>query len=544
MRFDTLPLDEAEGGILVHSVRAGGRVLKKGRVLTRADVESLRAAGLTRMMVARLEAGDIPEDEAATRIAEALAGDAIRIGAAFTGRANLYAKASGMVVLDRARIDETNLIDEAVTVATLAPYAVVRPGEMIATVKIIPYAAPAAVVAVAVSAAQEAPISVAPFQAKRVALVSTQLPGQKPSLLDKNRSALEARLAPLGGTLVFESRVAHETKAIAASLRDAEKSGAELLFVFGASAITDRRDVIPAGIVAAGGSVLHFGMPVDPGNLLLLGQFNGKPVVGLPSCARSPKVNGFDFVLQRLFAGLAVTSADIMRMGVGGLLQEIPTRPQPRDAEHRGSDHVGPPRAARIAALVLAAGLSSRMGANKLLADWRGKPLLRWAVEAALKSEAHPVIVVTGHESAKVEAALTGLDVRFARNPDYAKGLSTSLQTGIKTVPADCDGALVLLGDMPQIDAGLIDRMIAAFSPTDGRGICIAHHGDTRGNPVLWAKALFPEILALSGDTGAKTLFAAHGDLVCEIEAGPGALRDIDTPEALADLRSEAVLAK
>src|SRR5262249_8550086 len=163
----------------------------------------------------------------------------------------------------------------------------------------------------------------------------------------------------LSGKLIFEERTAHESAAVGSALRKAEAAGAELLFVFGASAITDRRDVIPAGIVDAGGAISHFGMPgdpgnllllgglrgqpVDPGNLLLLGELRGKPVVGLPSCARSPKVNGFDFVLQRLFAGLTVTAPDLMRMGVGGLLQEIPTRPQPRDAEH------APLRAPRIA---------------------------------------------------------------------------------------------------------------------------------------------------------------------------------------------------
>jgi molybdenum cofactor cytidylyltransferase len=288
--------------------------------------------------------------------------------------------------------------------------------------------------------------------------------------------------------------------------------------------------VIPAGIAAAGGTVMHFGMPVDPGNLLLLGDLHGKPVVGLPSCARSPKVNGFDFVMRRLFAGLPVTAEDIMRMGVGGLLQEIPTRPQPRDAEH------APLRAPRIAAIVLAAGQSTRMGTNKLLADWRGKPLLRWTVEAALKAETRPVIVVTGHQANKIEAALQGLAVTFVSNPDYADGLSTSLKAGLRAVPPNCDGALVLLGDMPKIAPALIDRMIAAFSPQDGRAICVAVHEGTRGNPVLWARQFFPEIEAISGDTGAKALFARHEELVCEIEAGQASLSDIDTPEALADL--------
>ncbi len=532
MRFGTFPLGEAEGAILVHSLRAGGRLFKKGRVLRKPDLDALAASGIATVTGARLEPGDIPEDIAATRVAEAFAGEGTRLSAAFTGRTNLYAEQSGLVVFDPAGVDAVNLIDESVTLATLPPYATVSPGEMIATVKIIPYAAPERAVAAAAKAASEARIRVAPFAPKRVALISTELPGQKPALLDKNRSALEARLAPLGGSLVFERRVPHRTDAVTDALRAAEAAKPELLFVFGASAITDRRDVIPAGIVAAGGAVAHFGMPVDPGNLLLLGSLHGQPVVGLPSCARSPKVNGFDFVLQRLFADLPVTPTSIMRMGVGGLLQEIPTRPQPRDVAP------SPLRAPRIAAIVLAAGLSSRMGSNKLLQEWRGKPLLRWTVEAALASDTKPVIVVTGNEAAKVDAALKGLDVRFVHNPDYRAGLSTSLRAGIRAVPTDADGAMVLLGDMPEIDQTVIAKMIAAFSPADGRSICVALHEHRRGNPVLWARAFFPEIEALSGDEGAKRLFAAHEELVCEIEAGAEALRDIDTPEALAALRA------
>jgi molybdenum cofactor cytidylyltransferase len=532
MRFGSFPVGETEGTILAHSLRAGGRLLKKGRVLTSSDVTQLREAGILEITVARLDPGDVPEDIAATRIAQALRGDGIRIGAPFTGRVNLYAENAGVIVLDGQQVDALNLIDESITVATLAPFSAVQPGEMIATVKVIPFAAPETAVSEAVRTAAQARIGIAAFRPKKVALVSTELPGQKSSLLDKNRTSLEARLAPVSGTLTFERRVAHDARLVADALRAGDDSGAELLFVFGASAITDRRDVIPAGIELAGGKVLHFGMPVDPGNLLLLGSLNGKPVVGLPSCARSPKVNGFDFVLQRLFAGLPVGREDIMRMGVGGLLQEIPTRPQPRDAEH------APLRAPRIAAVVLAAGLSSRMGSNKLLAEWRGKPLLKWTVESALASEAKPVIVVTGHESAKVEAALKGLEVRFVHNLYYAAGLSASLKAGMRAVPANCDGAIVLLGDMPEISASLIDRMIAAFSPADGRLICVAVHEHKRGNPVLWARRFFPEIERLSGDVGAKDLIATHEEAVCDIEADDAVLRDIDTPDALAALRS------
>ena len=170
-------------------------------------------------------------------------------------------------------------------------------------------------------------------------------------------------------------------------------------------------------------------MPVDPGNLMLIGTARGQPLIGAPGCARSPKENGFDWVLMRLLAGLPVSRSDITGMGVGGLLMEIVTRPQPRDEPVKADGR-------RIAAIILAAGRSTRMGGpNKLLAEIGGRPLVRIAVEEALASSAQPVIVVTGHQREKVEAALEGLKVQRVHNPDFAEGLSTSLKAGLAAVP-------------------------------------------------------------------------------------------------------------
>jgi molybdenum cofactor cytidylyltransferase len=257
-------------------------------------------------------------------------------------------------------------------------------------------------------------------------------------------------------------------------------------------------------------------------------------VVGLPGCARSPKLNGFDFVLSRLAAGLPVGSREIAAMGVGGLLMEIPTRPQPRDEPDAKLPH-----APKVAAVVLAAGTSSRMGSNKLLADIDGKPLVRHAVEAALASAAQPVIVVTGNEEEKTRNALAGLNVSCVANPDFTKGLSTSLKAGIAAVPPDRDGAMIILGDMPGISGALIDKLIAAFDPAEDRVICVATRKGKHGNPVLWARRFFSEIAAIEGDVGAKSLIGAYGELVCEVEAADDApLIDIDTPEALEAYRA------
>ncbi len=415
MKFGSVPVAEAEGGIAVHSIRKAGMVLKKGTLIGPSEVAALRAADVGEIVVARLEPGDVSEDQAAAEIAAAVAGEGVRVDRAFTGRANLFAEEPGVLVVDKTAIDCLNLIDEAVTFATLPAFKPVVAGEMIATVKIIPFAVAGAVRdATRRGRARKAPlIRVAPYRIRKVGVVSTVLPGLATKVIEKTLTVTAERLKPAGAAIVAERRVAHEQAAIAKAIEEVLREGAELVLVFGASAIADRRDVIPAAVAAVGGTVEHFGMPVDPGNLLLMGQVRGKPVLGAPGCARSPKENGFDWVLMRLLAGVPVPRETIAAMGVGGLLMEIVTRPQPRD-EPVVTGH-------NIAAIVLAAGRSTRMGGpNKLLAEIGGRPLVRIAVEQALASRAKPVIVVTGHERERVEAALKGLPVQFVHNPDFA----------------------------------------------------------------------------------------------------------------------------
>lgn len=538
----------AAGAILAHSWRTSGVNFAKGRILSDEDVAKLKAAGVESVVAARLDADDIHEDEAAARVAKVLAGEGIEITAPFTGRCNHFAREAGLAVIDHERIDALNELDESVTVATLPPFARVEPRQMVATVKIIPYAAPRTAVVRAIEVAQSANrplVSVAPFRAMRTGLVQTRLPGTRDKVLDKAVSTTTKRLTSLGSTLVGERRVAHDSAAIADALKELQAEGCDLFLIAGASAIVDRHDVVPSGIEEAGGKVLHFGMPVDPGNLLLTADLDGKPVLGLPGCAKSPKYNGFDMVLERLAAGLTVGRAEIVRMGAGGLLAEIASRPQPRD--EGDAEGEGPQQAPRVAVLVLAAGRSTRMGGpNKLLAEAHGQPLVAHAVKAALASQAIEVVVVLGHMADEVRSVVekvvpSSARLRFVTNPDFADGLSTSVRTGIAALGKDIDAAIVQLGDMPGIGAPLLDRLIAAFNPVEGRSICVPTVAGKRGNPVLWARRFFPQMAALSGDSGAKHLIGEHADLVCEVEmAGEAAVTDIDTPEALAAWRARS----
>jgi len=528
VKFGPVAVADAEGALLAHAVQAGERRFSKAHRVTSEDIRVIRAAGIGEVVAALLEPGDLSEDEAATRIAKAILSRNVEARPAATGRVNLHAAAGGVFTVDARKIDAINTVDPAITIATLADKAAVEHGQMVATVKIIPFAvAESLVAAVLAILAQGTLFEVHPFTARSVGLVHTVLPGLKDGVIVKTTRITEGRLERSGSVVTGERRVAHAPGAVAEAIGDL-LGGSDMAIVFGASAMCDFDDVIPAAIRAAGGEVIRAGMPVDPGNLMVLGRVEGKIVIGAPGCARSPKENGFDWVLDRLLAGMEVTGGDIAGMGVGGLLMEIATRPQPREQRRANGDTVH--------AVLLAAGRSTRMGGpNKLLARFDGEALIRRVATAARASKAKSVTVVTGHQAERVRAALAGLDLAFADNPDFASGLAGSLKAGIEGLPPDAGGALIVLGDMPGVSRSDLDRLIAAFVAAGGQRVVRACHGGKRGNPVILPRSVFPEVLRLQGDVGARHVIESGSVGVIDVEIGHAASADVDTAEAMAE---------
>lgn len=538
MIFGDLPLSAAEGAYLAHSLALKGGTLKKGQKLAAGDIEALRAGGYESVTAAQLEADDVHEDEAARQLGAALCGPGLTASNARTGRCNLTATRRGLLALDAERLKRINAVDESITVATLGAFEPAEARQMAATVKIIPLAVDSGALKRCVEIAGEAgpAIRIAPFATRRIGLLQTTLPGTKDSLLDKGRQSIDARLAALSCPPCAERRCAHEASAIAEAVAVFAEEGCEILLVAGASAIIDRRDVVPDGIERAGGTIARFGLPVDPGNLSLLARRGGLRILGVPGSFRSPKLSGHDWILQRWVAGLEISQEEVAAMGVGGLLKEVGGRPLPRAAavEKARSAEAKP----KVAALVLAAGKSSRMGRNKILEDVGGKPMAAYAVEAARGAGCSEIIVVTGRECEAVEAALGGRDLRFVHNPAYEDGLSSSLKAGIAALSEAADAAVVLLGDMPKLRAAQVAALIAAFKPAEDSAICVPSYRGKRGNPVLFARRYFPEIQTLSGDSGARALLSEHAAAVTEVPVDDDAiLHDIDTPEDLEALK-------
>ena len=559
MRFGEFPTAEALGGRLAHSLRPeGGARVPKGTLVDAALVETLLGAGIGRVTAALPDAGDVHEDEAAARVARAFVGasDGLRVGAASTGRANVFATRDGLFAFDRDAVLAANAVDEGVTLATLAENLVVPAGRMVATVKIVPFAVPGRAVAAACAALAHGTTAsggrtaaVRGFVPGRAALVQTVLPALSGRALDKTRRVTEARLEARGATLAVERRCAHAVDALAAEL-GALPAGIDWVLVVGASAIADRRDVIPAGVERAGGEVHRLGLAVDPGNLLMLGELGGRTVLGLPGCARSPADNGVDRLLDRLACDVGIDEPWLRSLAVGGLLGEIVERPSPRrsaDAGTGGDDGATdvPRRRDRIAALVLAAGASRRAGpTNKLLHPLArpGRaarvPMVRATVERVLEAGPDETLVVTGHDAEAVGAALDGLDVRLVHNPAAASGMASSLVRGVSTLAASArpaDAVLVCLADMPLVRPDTLAALVAAWRAAPDAPAVVPVHGGRRGNPVLLGRTRFDDVLSLAGDVGARSLLRGDGVLELDVD-DPGVLVDHDTPEALAAL--------
>jgi len=540
MIFSQMDIAEAEGAIIAHTVRLPGNAIKKGTVLSVDDIVSLLQAGIKHVAAARLQANDLDENEAAMTVAEALAGDNLVPGNPMGGRVNLYAKKNGEALIDKNRIDAINLGQCNITVATLPEYAQAVAQQAVATVKIIPFAVARTEVDQCLTLArinnQPPAVSLCPYKAHKVALIMTSTPGLKTSILDSTREVTSARLQTMGSSITSEARCAHTIDDISQALDTVMENDCDLILISGASVTADVGDVIPAAIVNQGGEIVHHGMPVEPGNMLLLARIGDRAIVNLPGCSRSPKLNGLDWILQRIMADIPVTPRDIQLMGVGGLIKDIPHMHRRRQKVSKYLQTIITPP--RVAAVILAAGRSRRMGEqNKLLAPVGEVSMIGHVVKAAVDSNVQQVIVVTGHEAELVKQALLDYTADIVFNADYISGIASSLRIGLEGVAEDMDGALILLGDMPLISAEQINELIAEFDPAMERDIVVPFKDGQRGNPVLWSLRYFPVLKALTGDTGGRALMTENIGNVWDVPVTDNAVfADFDTPDSLQNL--------
>jgi molybdenum cofactor cytidylyltransferase len=342
-RYHLLPPTAVEGCYLAHALRLPAaapdlpaRHWPKGHCLSAEDCAQLTARGLSELPVIRPEPGDLPEAKAADRLGQALDHPSLDLRPAPGGRINLYARQRGVLLIDADRLLAFNRLSEALGLATLPAERLVEAGTLVASLKVVPFVVPQAQVAAGQACLEAAAplLRVARFDPRPVVLIQTQLPQTKASVLAKTETVMRQRLERLDCPNLACLQVAHQQAEVHQALQNCQ---APLVLLMGASAVCDRGDLLPASIEALGGSIEHFGMPVDPGNLLVLAKRplpDGKlqRLIILPGCARSPQDNGTDIVLQRALADAPLSGDFLMSLGLGGLLKETSERGQAREA--------------------------------------------------------------------------------------------------------------------------------------------------------------------------------------------------------------------
>lgn len=493
--------------------------MAKGTQITAEMIAQLQAADVRTITVAQLDTNDVHEDKAAHELALALGGKHVTLSTARTGRVNLHADAEGLFSFDRDSLLALNAVDERITCATLDENRWVTKGRMLATIKIIPYAVPRVqldkVLDIVADTGQQ--LSIHPAHPKTVALIQTRLSSLKESVLDKTFEVTRQRLRQRGSLLLMERRCEHTVKSLCATIEDVMKHTPDCLMIAGASAISDRADVIPQSIEQAGGNVQRFGVPIDPGNLLLLAEIEGTTVLGAPGCARSPKDNGLDRVLDRLVCELPVHNEWLNTLSIGGLLDEDVTRPALRR-------EVSPMRSGavkrQIGALVLAAGNARSTERNipspaskSPLDMWRGTPIVEQVLDQVQTMAFEKTVVVTGQNHTDIADLLVQDATLLVNNPDWEKGLGYSIATGMKQM-LDCDAVIVFLGNTPPVLAGTVEQLQQHYLTHPETRMLVPKHEGTSGNPVLISNVFFDALLALRGESGARFIQRCYPDSV------------------------------
>jgi len=533
MWFGELPVSECVGCLLAHSQVIGSGRVSKGTVLDESLIQQFCDNGYEVLTVARIDTDDIEENSAARMLAEVVSGAGTRLEKAHTGRVNIFATTDGLLDYDRASIVELNSVRPDITLAVVAPDQWVLAGRMIASVKIIPYAVPAADIKRAVAAATA--ILVHSPQPTTAVLIQTVLPSITNKALDKTERVTRQRLDVRSAELTLQERCDHQVPVLCDELAKVSASNPDLILIAGASAISDRCDVIPAAIEQQGGRVSRVGLPVDPGNLLMFAELNGVPVIGLPGCARSPKHNGFDLLLDKIVCRREITDGWLNGLSIGGLLGEVHDRPQPRVASEINNSGIDA-ASVQVGAIVLAAGSSQRAGnLNKLLHMYNEKPMICSVVESVLASDVTSSLVVTGYQSEQVTTAIGGYPIPVIHCPRHSDGMAHTIATGLSQLQK-YDAVIVCLGDMPHVSADVINQIISAFDQLVDK-IVVPVYNSKRGNPVLVGRTFFDSLLQHHGDTGARFLMKEYPEKVFEVELDTmSVIKDYDTADALKGL--------
>ena len=541
MKIEHLDPKESKGSILAQSYNLSERKLSKGTRVSKAIVELLNKENIKTILCAVPHENDMDEDAAAEAISNAIDRNRLYAEEASTGRVNFRTPALGVVRYNRELIKKINLVDESIAFSIVEHNQLLAKNDLIATLKIIPFFVSKIYVERVVTLLSKHEIfKIHRLEEKKVGFIQTYYDWQKRSIFKATSNVTRSRLDALGCLLEKETLIPHDHESLCSEIKSSIDSGAQVLLISGASAITDRSDYIPKAILSVGGEIIQYGLAVDPGNLLLIGKIGGTTVIGMPGCARSPKLNGFDWVLQLLMANIPITKEELADMGAGGLLMEIASRPLPRALSKSVNK-----REKKIMGVILAAGNSTRMGKdNKLLRNVGDASLVRNTAVEMLNSDVDSCSIVLGYQSDKVAEVIKDLNISLILNPLWQEGQASSLKAALNTLDDTYSDLLIMLGDLPGVKSRHINTIIEEHLLTNNRRskITIPSFNGKKGNPVIWGRSFFPDLSNLEGDVGGRALFNHHPAAINLLDMDdPAVVTDTDTPEDFENFMSNNI---
>ena len=495
MKFGTCPAQEGLGHILAHSVNTGGKKVKKGKILNKEDILLFQSSGVQEIMVARLEEGDLGENEAAELLGRKLTTiePSLFVSSPFTGRVNFYASQKGLLQFDTRKITEFNLVDEAITLATLPDLSKVEENQLVGTIKIIPYGVARSRVLEA-SGLLEGVVEFREVLIKQADLIITTPFGEKDKLAKKAIAVTNARLKGLGISLEQVFIELHEARAVGESLG---KTSSPLVLVMTSTATSDANDTGPQALILAGGKVNRVGIPVDPGNLLFFGELGTQKIIGLPGCARSPALNGADWVLERIACGVELTPADFAAMGAGGLLKEIPTRSQPRDRRRTG------PLKPNVQVILFVDSKDQDIDAQ---------------IATIMASQVDGVSIVGNLAKENTVRYPNSGMIRLV-NIEGNLGRFHLVNEAMTSIPRKADAVLFIEGRNEEVTSRMINQLISAFSLDDGREICkFGGANAPLGPPILFGRRFFENLRALESGLRPNDLLMEGREYLFELE--------------------------
>ncbi len=531
MKILGLDPQESLGSVIAQTYNLPGKTISKGTFMTSGIVDYFKEGDVQNILCAVPDNDDIHEDEAANIISNAIDRSQLYTESASTGRVNFKSRSLCLVRYERELIKEVNLVDESIAFSIVEHNQLLAKNDLIATLKIIPFFTQKKYIdqVIAILAKNEL-FKTHRLNKKEVSLIQTSFEWQKKSMFKATSNVTRNRLEALDCSLNEEKLIRHDFEVLRSEIRSSIESGIDILLISGASAIIDRSDYIPKAILSEGGEIIQYGLAVDPGNLLLIGKVGNTTVIGMPGCARSPKLNGFDWVLQLLMADIPINREELADMGAGGLLMEIASRPLPRALAKSVSK-----RGKKVMGVILAAGNSTRMGKdNKLLRNIGTAPLIRNTAIEMLKSDLDTCSIVLGYQSDKVADVIKDLNINLILNPLWKEGQASSLRAAINSLDSTYSDLLIMLGDLPGIKSSHINSIIEEHLLTDNRKskITIPSFKGQKGNPVIWGRSFFHDLSNLEGDVGGRTLFSEHPAAINILEMDePWVVKDADTPE-------------